>query len=111
MTAALLALAAMTTGPPSAEGWRDGLCSWYGEPQALAGGGQFAPDGLSCAHRTIPLGRRLELRYRERKVRVECNDFGPAKWTGRDLDASRGAARRLGFLDAGVVWLRYREVR
>jgi rare lipoprotein A len=33
---------------------------------------------------------------------VRVNDRGPARWTGRDLDLSRGAAGASGLLKAGV---------
>ena len=47
---------------------------------------------LTAAHRTLPMGTRLRLTYAGRSVVVRINDRGPAVWTGRSLDVSRGAA-------------------
>lgn len=78
--------------------------SWYHEGQRVAcGGKRFHPDGLTAAHRSLPCGTRLKVSRGDRSVIVLINDRGPAKWTGRNLDLSRGAARRLGIIKAGVA--------
>jgi rare lipoprotein A len=84
---------------------RDRTCkaSFYHEGQLTANGEHFKPDGLTAAHRTLPFGTNLRVSYGSRSVVVRINDRGPAKWTGRCIDLSRGAARVLGFLNAGVV--------
>ena len=39
---------------------------------------------------------------------VRVNDRGPAAWTGRSLDLSRGAAQALGMLGAGTARVTWR---
>jgi len=74
--------------------------SWYGGGEKLnrytASGQEFRPEGLTCAHRTLPLGTKLEITHKGHHAIVTVNDRGPAAWTGRNLDLSRGAAKALG---------------
>ena len=77
--------------------------SWYHEGTQTASGERFRPDGLTCAHRTLPFGTRIQVTYRGRSVVCRVNDRGPAAWTGRSLDLSRGAASALGILSQGVA--------
>ncbi len=83
--------------------------SFYGggprkyEPNShTASGERFNQWGLTAAHRTLPLGTRLLVSHRGRSVVVRVNDRGPAAWTGRSLDLSRGAASQLGLISAGT---------
>jgi rare lipoprotein A len=84
--------------------------SWYGGGERLsrhtASGQRFNPWGMTAAHRTLPLGTRLQLSLGGRSVVVTVTDRGPARSTGRSLDLSRGAARALGFERAGQATLR-----
>jgi rare lipoprotein A len=82
--------------------------SYYGggsrryEPNAhTASGERFNPWGLTAAHRTLPIGTRLLVSHGGRSVVVRVNDRGPAAWTGRSLDLSRGAASRIGLIARG----------
>ena len=79
-----------------------GKASFYHEGTRTANGERFRPEGLSAAHRTLPMGTILSVTNGHRQVRVRINDRGPAAWTGRVIDLSRGAARQLGMLHAGV---------
>ena len=85
------------------------LASWYGgggralEPNSrTASGERFDRWGMTAAHRTLPLGTRLRVSYRGRTCVVRINDRGPAAWTGRSLDLSRGAAAQLGLIASGT---------
>jgi rare lipoprotein A len=85
------------------------MTSWYGggprwmEPNThTANGERFNKWGLTAAHRTLPLGTRLLLSHGGRSVVVRVNDRGPAAWTGRSLDVSRGAATALGLIQSGT---------
>ena len=85
------------------------MASWYGggprslEPNShTANGERFDKWALTAAHRTLPLGTRLLLSHAGRSVVVRVNDRGPAAWTGRSLDVSRGAATRLGLIQTGT---------
>lgn len=85
------------------------VASWYGDEfagRSTANGERFDPEGLSCAHRTLPFGTVLRLRHPRtgRSVVVTVNDRGPFI-SGRDLDVSLGAARELGIVSAGVTEL------
>jgi rare lipoprotein A len=84
--------------------------SFYHEGQLTAWGERFNPDGLTTAHRSLPRGTKLRVSYGGKSVIVTVNDRGPALWTGRCLDLSRGAARVLGYLKAGVVTVQFEKV-
>lgn len=81
--------------------------SWYGGGEALnrhtATGERFNPKELTCAHRTLPFGTRLEVTLRGRSVIVRVNDRGPASYTGRALDLSYAAAKYIGLTGIGVA--------
>jgi rare lipoprotein A len=79
--------------------------SWYHEGSRTATGERYRPDGLTAAHRTLRMGARVRVTNRRngRSVVVRINDRGPAAWTGRSIDLSRGAARALGMLNSGVA--------
>lgn len=84
-----------------------GRASWYGSESGnrTASGEHFNPDGLTAAHRTRPIGSFVTVTNQRngKSVRVRINDRGPARWTGRVIDLSAGAARVLGMINSGVV--------
>jgi rare lipoprotein A len=84
--------------------------SFYHEGRLTANGERFRPDGLTAAHRSLPFGTRLRVTYAGRSVVVRINDRGPAVWTGRCLDLSRGAGRVLGMIKSGVVTTTFEKV-
>lgn len=98
VTAAALVMA-LLTAPAAAETMR---ASWYAEGHTTANGERFRPDGLTCAHKTLPFGTKLRVTYRGRSVICRVNDRGPFV-RGRQLDLSRGAARAIGLTRAGVA--------
>lgn len=79
--------------------------SWYHEGSHTASGERYRPDGLTAAHRSLRLGTRVLVTNRRngRTVEVRINDRGPAAWTRRGIDLSRGAARALGMMGSGVA--------
>jgi rare lipoprotein A len=86
-----------------------GLASWYGggfRGSLTASGEAFDPNGYTAAHKTLPFGTQLTVRYAGRSVRVTVNDRGPYTG-GRELDLSRAAAQSLGLTSAGVDWVNY----
>lgn len=85
--------------PSSAEKMR---ASFYWEGKRTANGEKFVPLGLTAAHRTLPFGTRLHVRFGGRSVEVRVNDRGPFV-AGRSLDLSLGAARALGMEGVGVA--------
>ncbi len=96
---------------PTHEGYReDGLASWYGEKwqgRKTSSGEPFEMDGMTAAHKTLPLGVyvKVTLRRTGREVIVRINDRGPFV-RDRVIDLSRGAARALGCEVQGVVPVR-----
>jgi rare lipoprotein A len=70
-----------------------GLASYYG------GRGH----GMTCAHRTKPMGSVVTVRTNTgRSIQCVVNDRGPFV-RGRIIDVSVSAARALGMMGAGVV--------
>ena len=90
------------------------MASFYGHGERLnkrtATGEVFRPMQLTAAHRTLPLGTRIRVAFAGREVVVRINDRGPARYTGRDLDLSSGAARAIGLDRAGVARVSYTVV-
>lgn len=96
---------------------RIGRASWYGGAgerlnRYTASGEPFRPMANIAAHRSLAFGTRLEVTNlaNGRRCIVRVVDRGPALWTGRDLDLSRGAAAQLGYLGAGEARVSYRVV-
>lgn len=83
-----------------------GRAVWYQHPGRTASGETYNPDGLTAAHRTLPLGTRLRVvnRTNGRSVEVRVNDRMPSKLK-YTIDLSRGSARALGIDGVGSVAL------
>lgn len=115
-----VALAGCATTQTTTSAHADGtaMASYYGggpkkyEPNShTANGERFRPDGHTLAHRSLPFGTRVRVTYGGRSVVCRVNDRGPAKWTGRSLDLSRGCARAIGMIPVGVARVRYAVLR
>ncbi len=103
---------AVVSAPPAAAApertYREaGIASWYGKEfqgRKTASGEAFDMNGLTAAHRTLPLGTVIRVTNLDnsKTVQVTINDRGPfvKKWI---LDLSYGAARELGFVEQGTV--------
>lgn len=86
----------------------EGKASWYGpgfDGRNTASGAVFDEEGWTVAHRTLPLGTMLLVSRGERRVLVLVNDRGPFV-DGRVLDLSKGVARVLDTIHAGVAVVR-----
>ena len=88
-----------------------GIASWYGDETRRQKGGHmtangeaFDPNGLSAAHKHLPLPVHVRVTNLEnrRSIIVRVNDRGPFI-EGRIIDLSAGAARRLDFYNRGTV--------
>ena len=81
-----------------------GTASYYWQPQALASGGRFNPNGLTAAHKTLPFGTRVRVTHlgNGRSVEVKINDRGPYV-AGRIIDLSKAAASVIGMTAQGVA--------
>jgi len=85
--------------------YRRAAASYYGPGfygGALACGGTLQPGTLGVAHKTLPCGTRVRLRYRGRSLTVPVVDRGPYVG-GRDYDLTEATKQRLRFPDLGVV--------
>ncbi len=91
-----------------------GYASWYGDErrgQNTGNGEAFNPDGVSAAHRTLPMPSFVEVTNLDtgRTILVRINDRGPFA-RDRIIDLSSGAARQLGVAGQGHVPVRVRRV-
>ncbi len=87
-----------------------GMASWYGydgSGSQTAGGERYNPEGMTAAHRSLPLGTRVRVTntHNGRSVVVRINDRGPYA-RGRVIDLSAAAARILGMMGSGVAPVR-----
>lgn len=92
----------------------EGLASWYGAElagQPTANGERFRPEGVSAAHRTLPLPSYARVTSLDtgRSVVVRVNDRGPFA-EDRIIDLSRGAARIIGLSSGHVGRVRVERV-
>lgn len=91
-----------------------GYASWYGQElsgRSTANGEMFNPEGVSGAHRTLPLPSYVEVTALDtgKTILVRLNDRGPAA-ADRLIDLSQGAARQLGVMGQGAFAVRVRRV-
>ena len=93
-----------TNGPPIYT--ETGLASWYGpnyNRRAAADGTVYDQDGMTAAHRTLPMGSTVRVTNLAtgQQVYVRITDRGPFA-PGRILDLSEGAAKAINLYRAGV---------
>jgi rare lipoprotein A len=99
-----------------AAGWdEEGIASWYGKKfhgRRTANGERYDMYGISAAHKSLPFGTVVLVRNMNngRELEVRINDRGPFV-TGRIIDLSYGAARKLDMIRDGIVPVRIRVVR
>src|SRR5579883_285445 len=91
---------------------RVGVASWYGEAfqgRLTANGEIFDLNGLTAAHRTLPMPSVVQVTNLEngRSLQLRVNDRGPFA-RGRIIDVSRRAAQLLGFEGTGTAKVRVR---
>lgn len=85
-----------------------GLAAWYQHKGVTASGELYKPDGLTAAHRTLPLGTRLRVRYEKtgKEVTVRVNDRVSRKALQRRplaIELSRASAEAIGLNGIGRV--------
>ena len=84
----------------------EGMASWYGpgfHGGKTANGEQFDKNGLTAAHRTLPLPSivRVTLLSTGKQAYVRVNDRGPFAHS-RIIDLSYGAAKEIGLVAKGT---------
>jgi hypothetical protein len=85
--------------------YRPAGASYYGPGlygNGVACGGTLMPGTLGVAHKTLPCGARVKLRYHGRSITVPVIDRGPYV-AGRDYDLTEATRDRLGFPGTGTV--------
>lgn len=88
-------------------GFRKSHASYFGPGlygTALACGGRLSPRTKGVAHKTLPCGTRVTLRYKGRQVTTKVVDRGPYI-PGREWDLTAATRNQLGFGDVGQVWV------
>jgi peptidoglycan lytic transglycosylase len=100
---------------------QDGEASWYGyeSGKMTADGEEFNPNGLTAAHKYLPIPMFVKVTDLEngKSVIVRVNDRGPfpsahnPKSGERIIDLSMGAAKRLGFYRKGTAWVRVEAIQ
>jgi rare lipoprotein A len=85
--------------------YRPATASYYGPGlygNGTACGKTLSPSTLGVAHRTLPCGARVTLRYRGRTVTVPVIDRGPFSGS-REYDLTTATKSRLRFGSTGTV--------
>jgi rare lipoprotein A len=95
--------------------FQEGRASYYADKFAgrrTASGERYDPERMTAAHQTLPLGTWIRVTRVDdgRSVEVRINDRCGCG-SGRIVDLSRHAARRLDMLHAGVVPVRIEVLR
>ena len=92
-----------------------GLASWYGAPynrRRSSNGAVYDMHAMTAAHRTLPLGSTVRVTNLKtgRSAVVEITDRGPFV-SGRILDLSQAAAKKVDVWGAGVAMVRLEVLR
>ena len=95
---------------PHLHWYQFGRASWYGhalQGMATASGEAYDMNGMTCAHRSLPLGAlvRVTNLHNHKSIVVRVNDRGPIPET-RVVDLSYAAAHLLGFTSHGTAPVR-----
>ena len=98
-----------------------GVASWYGyeSGRMTANGEAFNPNGLTAAHRYLPIPMFVQVTNLEtgKSIIVRVNDRGPfpsdqtSRSGDRIIDLSMGAAKRLGFYAKGTTMVRVEAIQ
>ena len=86
--------------------YRRSAASWYGPGfygNRTACGRRLARGTLGVAHKSLPCGTKVTLRYRGRTVTAPVIDRGPYAGN-REYDLTAETKQRLGFGSTGTVW-------
>ena len=89
----------------SAKRFRAALASFYDDyGLPVACGGVLGRNQIGVAHKTLPCGTRLTIRYRGRTINARVIDRGPYI-AGREFDLTGAAARALHFDGVATIWV------
>ncbi len=90
---------------------RPALASWYGPGlygQRTACGQTLTTGLKGVAHKSLPCGTRVAIRYRGRTTTAVVVDRGPFSGA-REFDLTSATARSIGFGAVGRVWVSHRS--
>ncbi len=94
-----------------------GVSSFYGlddgfDGNLTANGEVFDKDGISAAHKTLPLNSIVKVTNLEngKSATMKINDRGPYI-KGRILDCSYGAAMKLDFVEQGTTKVKVQVIK
>lgn len=85
--------------------WKHARVSWYGPGfygNGMAGGGKLRRNSMVVAHRSLPFGTKVKIKYRGKTVTAVVRDRGPFI-RGRVFDLGPGTAKKLGFSGVGTI--------
>jgi len=104
-----------TTASPKYRSSQIGYTSYYAHKfhgRPTASGEIYDMNGLSAAHRELPLGTIIRVTHlgNGKSVVVKVNDRGPFV-EGRILDLSLGAAKKLDMVNEGVARVKIEIVK
>ena len=107
MAVLLLASCSPKLHTSSREVRENGNASYYGgkfHGRTTASGERFNQNAMTAAHRTLPFGTKVTVKNLSngKQVVVKINDRGPSS-KSRVIDLSKGAAKKIGMIQAGVV--------
>ncbi len=91
-----------------------GRASWYGpgfDGKRTSCGEVFDMDGVTAAHKILPMQTKVRITNLDngKSLIVRVNDRGPFV-SGRIIDLSRGAAKRLGVYKTGTALVRVETI-
>ncbi|MBO9532078.1 MAG: hypothetical protein J7513_03780 [Solirubrobacteraceae bacterium] len=89
---------------------RPALASWYGPGlygQRTACGQTLTTGLKGVAHKSLPCGTKVTVKYRGRSTSASVVDRGPFAG-GREFDLTGATARAIGFHSVGRVWVTHR---
>ena len=99
----------------------EGIASWYGyeSGRMTANGEVFNPNGLTAAHKYLPIPMFVKVTNLENRksIIVRVNDRGPfpsgdnAGSGERIIDLSMGAAKKLNFFSKGLAHVRVEAIK
>jgi rare lipoprotein A len=85
--------------------YRSAVASWYGPGlygNKLGCGGHLSPSTIGVAHKRLPCGTKVTLRYKGRTVRATVVDRGPFVG-GREFDLTAATKAKLHFGSTGRI--------
>jgi hypothetical protein len=87
--------------------FRPAHASYYGPGlygNGVACGGTLKPSTIGVAHKTMPCGTKLTIRYKGKQAKAKVIDRGPYI-AGREFDLTEALRNKLGFGGVGTIWV------